>query len=81
MGWGDPNILTFQLLEKVKRSRMCGIKISWFFSRMKLVKTRYWCSAAIGVEDATFEVGWAKCFKVFSNMKKLKLLGQCQTKF
>ena len=36
---------------------------------------------AIGVEEATFGVGWAKCFKVFSNMKKLKLLGQCQTKF
>ena len=36
---------------------------------------------AIGVEEATFGVGWTKCFKVFCNWRKLKLLGQCGTKF
>ena len=32
---------------------------------------------SIEVEEATFGIGWAKCFKVFCNMKKLKVLGQC----
>ena len=36
---------------------------------------------AIGIEEATFGVGWAKCFKVICNMKKLKLLRQRETKF
>ena len=28
---------------------------------------------AIGVKEATFEMGWAKFFKVFCNWKTLKL--------
>ena len=32
---------------------------------------------AIEIEEATFGMGWAKCFKVYCNREKLKLLGLC----